>query len=131
MPDNPETTAPAELAAVVSALEAAEQALLAGQVDALPGLCEALTRALQDGQRRLNLPESAEQLDGATRLALAGIGQRLQTLQQLIHRQAGSVNRALGALFPAEQAHAYARLGQGPGATLAPPRVSNKTSLKA
>lgn len=131
MPDNPSPTAPAVLAAVVSALDAAEQALLAGHAEALPGLCETLARALQDGQRRLGLPASADRLDGATRLALQGIGQRLETLQQLMHRQAGSVNRALGALFPAEQAHAYARLGQGFGSGVGAPRVSNSTSLKA
>lgn len=130
MPPTPGSTAPASLAAVVSALDATEQALRDGQADALPGLTEALARALQDCQRQFS-PESLEQLDGETRLALSSIGARLTTLRDLLMRQAGSVNRSLAALFPAEAANAYSRLGQGPGATVAPPRVSNNTSLKA
>ncbi len=130
MPPTPGSTAPASLAAVVSALDATEQALRDGQADVLPGLTETLARALQDCQRQFS-PERLETLDGETRLALASIGARLTTLRDLLMRQAGSVNRSLAALFPAEAANAYSRLGQGPGATVAPPRVSNHTSLKA
>jgi hypothetical protein len=130
MPPTPGSTAPASLAAVASALDATEQALRDGQADVLPGLTETLARALQDCQRQFS-PERLETLDGETRLALASIGARLTTLRDLLMRQAGSVNRSLAALFPAEAANAYSRLGQGPGATVAPPRVSNHTSLKA
>lgn len=131
MPDTPGNTVPAPLATVVLALDAVEQALRDGQAQALPGLTESLARALQDSQRQLNLPESAEKLDGQTRLALSSIGARLAALRELLMRQAGSVNRSLAALFPAEEANAYSRLGQGPGSAVAPPRVSNNTSLKA
>lgn len=131
MPLPSDSSAPASLVVVVLALDAAEQALRDGQADALPGLTEALARALQDSQRALQLPEGVEKLDRDTRLALSSIGARLTALRDLLMRQAGSVNRSLAALFPAEEANAYSRLGQGPGAAMALPRVSNKTSLKA
>lgn len=127
----PQSAAPAPLVAVVSALDAAEQALSDGQVDTLPGLTEALARSLQDCQKALQLPQGALQLDTDTRVLLSSVAARLANLRDLLMRQSGSVNRSLAALFPAEAANAYSRLGQGPGAAVAPPRVSNHTSLKA
>lgn len=131
MPPDTGSTVPAPLATVVLALEAAEQALRDGQAEALPALTEALARALQECQRELRLPGGASQLDTQTRMTLSSVGERLSTLRELLMRQAGSVNRSLATLFPAEAADAYGRLGQGPGAGVNPPRVGNHTSLKA
>lgn len=131
MPPDTGSTVPAPLATVVLALETTEQALRDGQAEALPALTETLARALQECQRELQLPNGASQLDAQTRVALVSVGERLATLRELLMRQAGSVNRSLATLFPAEAAEAYGRLGQGPGTGVNPPRVSNHTSLKA
>lgn len=61
---------------------------------------------------------------------LSATNTRLEALQQQLQARSAAVNRALGTLFPAEQANAYARLGRsGPMGGL--PRVSNNTSFKA
>ena len=62
---------------------------------------------------------------------LSAVQARLDGLQRQVQLQGGAVARALGALFPAEQGHAYARLGGRTPMGSGLPRVSNNTSLKA
>jgi hypothetical protein len=115
---------------LLAQLDLTEATLRQGQADALPVQAEALAQAILSFQRDFAAlaPEATRLADWPTRLS--AIDTRLRLLQQQLQVQSGSVQRALGTLFPAEQGNAYARLG-GKAPMGGRPRVSNNTSLKA
>ncbi|MDP3522558.1 MAG: hypothetical protein Q8S02_18255 [Hydrogenophaga sp.] len=107
-----------------------ERALLEQNADALPGQSEQLARQIQHFQR--SYQESPPQDAATWEPRLAVLKARLDNLHKQWLARSAAVNRALTTLFPAEQANAYARLGQpGRPAVGALPRVSNNTSFKA
>jgi len=116
---------------VLAQLDLTEAALRQGQADALPGHAEALARAIVQFQQMFDAlaPDAAPVADWRPRLS--AVQARLDGLQRQVQLQGGAVARALGALFPAEQGHAYARLGGRTPMGSGLPRVSNNTSLKA
>lgn len=115
---------------LLAQLDLTEAALREGQAEALRAQAEALAQAILVFQRDFAAlaPEARGQPDWPIRLG--AIDTRLRLLQQQLQVQSGSVQRALGTLFPAEQGNAYARLG-GKAPMGGRPRVSNNTSLKA
>lgn len=109
-------------------LELTEHALREQNVDTLPTHSEELARAIQQFQSAY---QQSGQHNAATWAPRFGVVKaRLDNLQKQWQTRSATVNRALGTLFPAEQAHAYARLG-GKSGMGGLPRVSNKTSFKA
>ena len=99
-------------------------------VDALPAQTELLAKTIQQFQQKYQEVKPPDAATWEPRLAV--MGARLDNLQQQWQARSAAVNRALTTLFPAEQANAYARLGQpGRPASSGLPRVSNHTSYKA
>lgn len=109
-------------------LDRTEAALRDNQADQLATEAEALARGMALFQQVFQQMKTDTASDWATRLVATNA--RLEALQQQLLARSAAVNRALGTLFPAEQANAYARLGRS-GAMGGLPRVSNNTSFKA
>lgn len=109
-------------------LDRTEAALRDDQPDPLTTEAEALGRGLALLQQVFQQMKDGTMAEWQPRLT--AVGTRLDALQQQLQARSGAVNRALGTLFPAEQANAYARLGRA-GGIGGLPRVSNNTSLKA
>ncbi len=109
-------------------LDRTEAALRDNQPDQLTTEAEALGRGIalfQQVFQQMKDDTAAEWLP-----KLSATNSRLEALQQQLLARSAAVNRALGTLFPAEQANAYARLG-GKSGMGGLPRVSNNTSFKA
>jgi len=110
-------------------LELVENALKAQDADALPARTEALARAIQQFQQIYQTTQPDDLPTWQPRLTV--VNARLDNLQKQLLARSAAVNRALGTLFPAEQANAYARLGKPGGMLGGLPRMSNNTSFKA
>lgn len=109
-------------------LDHVETALRDNQPDQLTAHSEALGRGIALFQQIFQQMKDETAAEWLPKLTAANT--RLDNLQQHLTARSAAVNRALGVLFPSEQAHAYARLG-GKGGMGGLPRVSNHTSLKA
>jgi len=109
-------------------LDRTEAALRDNNPDAVSAEAEALARGIALFQQVFQQMKEATAADWQPRLSATNT--RLEALQQQLQARSAAVNRALGTLFPAEQANAYARLGRS-GAMGGLPRVSNNTSFKA
>lgn len=109
-------------------LDRLEAALRDDQPDHLTAAAEALGRGIALFQQVFQQMNDAAAADWQSKLASTNT--RLDALQQQLMARSAAVNRALGTLFPAEQANAYARLGRA-GGMGGLPRVSNNTSFKA
>lgn len=109
-------------------LDGVERGLRDNQPDSLSAGADRLAQGIALFQQVFQQADVDTAAAWQTRLD--GTNGRLQALQQQLAARSAAVNRALGTLFPAEQANAYARLGgkTGMGGL---PRVSNNTSYKA
>lgn len=114
---------------VSACLDRLEADLLASRVDDLPAASAELGECLQHTRVLFerHFPEGT--LPPADLVvSVTATHERLGLLQQTLLQQRAAVQRGLGALFPEEQANAYARLGQGGGG---PARKSGAGYLKA
>lgn len=109
-------------------LDRTEAALRDNQPDQLTTEAEALGRGIALFQQVFQQMKDGQAAEWQPKLSATNT--RLEALQQQLLARSAAVNRALGTLFPAEQANAYARLGRS-GGMGGLPRVSNNTSFKA
>jgi len=109
-------------------LDRTEAALRDNQPDQLTTEAEALGRGIALFQQVFQQMKDGTAAEWQPKLSATNT--RLEALQQQLLARSAAVNRALGTLFPAEQANAYARLGRT-GGMGGLPRVSNNTSFKA
>lgn len=109
-------------------LDRVEAALRDNQADQLTLEAEGLGRGIALFQQVFQQMTNGTAAEWQPKLSATN--SRLAALQQQLLARSAAVNRALGTLFPAEQANAYARLG-GKSGMGGLPRVSNNTSFKA
>lgn len=110
-------------------LERVENALKAADADVLPVQTEVLAKLIQQFQQVYQSTPAPDLPTWQPQLEV--VNARLDNLQKQLLARSATVNRALGTLFPAEQANAYARLGKPGGMLGGLPRMSNNTSYKA
>lgn len=103
----------------------------ASQADELVRLSAELAQKMGQAQPLLATALARQEPPPAVRLMLGDLQARLGALRETTTRLEGATQRALGVLFPAEQARAYERLAPRGGAYGARGIDSAGTSLKA